>query len=87
MTNFLQKSSVSRAMMTGTLHDMDATRDQIMTLPSPPPTFQAFKFESRKTRIDWRLLHGVDVNPIVSSAPLSLIKQFTFRIISTTVVS
>ena len=75
MTSFLRISSVSHAM-TGTLHDMDATtRDQIMTLPWPPPTFQAFKFESRKTRIDWRLLHGVDVNPIVSSAPLSLIKN------------
>ncbi len=36
-------------------------------LVSPsPPAFQPFRFEPRRARIDWRLLHGVDVNNIVS---------------------
>ena len=29
------------------------------------PSFQPFRFESRRSRIDWRLLHGVDINNIV----------------------
>ena len=43
-------------------------RDQLIPMPTAPPTFAAFKFESRKTRIDWRLLHGVDINPIVGAS-------------------
>jgi hypothetical protein len=30
-------------------------------------TFHPFKFERRRSRIDWRLLQGVDINSIVSA--------------------
>lgn len=40
-------------------------RDQAMTAV-PAPAFPAFRFEPKRARIDWRLLHGVDINSIVS---------------------
>lgn len=43
-------------------------RDQAMT-SVPAPAFPAFRFEPKRARIDWRLLHGVDVNSIVSIPP------------------
>ena len=73
MTSYFQRTAtasgrLSMAYPYGDTHD--PFRDQqaplmTMTMPTAPPTFQAFKFEARKTRIDWRLLHGVDINPIV----------------------
>lgn len=39
-------------------------RDQTMQVA---PTFAPFKFEHKRTRIDWRLLHGVDINSVVST--------------------
>eukprot|EP00955_Chlamydomonas_euryale_P094042 364824-Chlamydomonas_euryale.AAC.7 len=46
-----------------------AERDQHAGWPTltAPPVFAAFKFEPRRSRIDWRVLHGVEVNPIVRS--------------------
>ena len=68
MTTYLRSAgalSPGRTMLSP-YFDAD-TRDQtLIQMPTAPPTFPAFKFESRKTRIDWRLLHGVDINPIVS---------------------
>ncbi len=61
--------------MTGTLgrsvvptydtYDFTQTRDQTMVTA---PTFVPFKFEPRRARIDWRMLHGVDVDMIVSAS-------------------
>jgi hypothetical protein len=31
-----------------------------------PITYMPFKFENRRVRIDWRLLHGVDIDKLVS---------------------
>ena len=76
MTTYFQRTAtasagrLSMAYPYGDTHD--PFRDQqaglmnmTTMMPTAPPTFQAFKFEARKTRIDWRLLHGVDINPIV----------------------
>lgn len=30
-----------------------------------PPLYVPFKFDSRRVRIDWRLLHGVDISKLV----------------------
>jgi hypothetical protein len=43
-------------------------RDQLQALADADGllvTYQPFKFESRRSRIDWRLLHGVDINKLV----------------------
>lgn len=51
---------------------MEAGRDQLhqqvvaISNSSLPVTYQPFKFENRRLRIDWRLLHGVDINRVVS---------------------
>lgn len=34
-----------------------------------PITYMPFKFENRRVRIDWHLLHGVDIDKLVSSRP------------------
>jgi hypothetical protein len=34
-----------------------------------PITYVPFKFENRRVRIDWRLLHGVDLDKLVSGRP------------------
>jgi hypothetical protein len=47
-------------------------RDQLQTLADAdelPITYLPFKFESRPSRIDWRLLHGVDINKLVGNGP------------------
>lgn len=51
---FDARAAVSRdqQQMPGAVHDL-------------PVTYQPFKFESRRLRIDWRLLHGVDINKLV----------------------
>lgn len=45
----------------------DVLRDQTQTMVKAP-SFMPFKFEPRRARIDWRLLHGVDINTIVRCA-------------------
>lgn len=44
-------------------------RDQAASQPVVPDDLELlhapFKFESKRCRIDWRMLHGVDVNKIV----------------------
>jgi hypothetical protein len=55
-------------------------RDQLQTLVEAdglPVTYQAFKFESRRSRIDWRLLHGVDINKLVSTNPTTPLRHIT----------
>eukprot|EP00983_Pelagomonas_calceolata_P107029 1159300-Pelagomonas_calceolata.AAC.7 len=49
-------------------NDVTGNIDQGLTSPAlaSQPAFPPFKFEPRRTRIDWRLLHGVDINNIVS---------------------
>ncbi|KAG2493967.1 hypothetical protein HYH03_007896 [Edaphochlamys debaryana] len=47
-------------------------RDQTMT---PAPTFPPFKFEPRRSRIDWRLLHGVDINSMVRDVDLDTLEK------------
>lgn len=32
-----------------------------------PITYMPFKFENRRVRIDWRLLHGVDIDKLVGA--------------------
>jgi hypothetical protein len=43
-------------------------RDQYSPMEGTPFTFPAFKFESRRVRVDWRLLNGVDVQRVVRPA-------------------
>ena len=45
--------------------DYTAVRDQTTMVAAP--TFVPFKFEPRRARLDWRMLHGVDINMIVSN--------------------
>lgn len=47
----------------------DQLQQQIATAScsSLPVTYLPFKFENRRLRIDWRLLHGVDITKLVSS--------------------
>ncbi len=33
-----------------------------------PVTYMPFKFESKRSRLDWRMLHGVDVHKVVGAA-------------------
>ena len=40
-------------------------RDQFMPPLQPVVSFSPFKFEPRRVRVDWRLLHGVDTNKVV----------------------
>ena len=44
--------------------DYAGMRDQSQTAVSAP-TFQPFKFEPKRARIDWRLLHGIDIHAMV----------------------
>lgn len=43
--------------------DFGTVRDQ-QAVPAAP-TFQPFKFEPKRARIDWRLLHGIDIHAMV----------------------
>ena len=37
-----------------------------------PPTYPPFQFHGHRSRIDWRVLHGIDVDEVVSDpCPLS----------------
>ncbi|WIA11315.1 hypothetical protein OEZ85_011438 [Tetradesmus obliquus] len=53
-------------------------RDQLQTLAYAdglPVTYQPFKFESRRSRIDWRLLHGVDINKLIRDTDLDTLER------------
>lgn len=67
-TNFFNSrnvmSSVGRGLAYLGTGDLMEPRDQVTMMPAP--SFPPFKFEPRRARIDWRLLHGVDINSIVS---------------------
>lgn len=52
--------------------NLTAERDQVQLGCSLPVTYQPFKFDSRRFRIDWRLLHGVDIHKVVSSGHAGL---------------
>ncbi len=68
MTTFFASKHFQQHTTRSTYFDPnDIQRDQTVTLTTAP-TFPAFKFEARRARIDWRLLHGVDINPIVSKS-------------------
>jgi zinc finger protein DZIP1 len=59
-----QMGYLTSTLAGGTLDLLDVPKiDQTI---APPPAFQPFRFERRRARIDWRLLHGVDINNIVS---------------------
>ena len=47
---------------------------ELVASPLPPITVPAaaFRFDKRRLKIDWRLLHGVDVNRVVCFCPLTL---------------
>lgn len=63
-----QMGYLTSTLAGGALDLFDAPKmDQTMA-PPPPPAFQPFRFEPRRARIDWRLLHGVDINNIVGVA-------------------
>ncbi|EFJ50393.1 hypothetical protein VOLCADRAFT_88956 [Volvox carteri f. nagariensis] len=47
-------------------------RDQTMT---SAPSFPPFKFESRRARIDWRLLHGIDINAMMRDVDLDTLEK------------
>ncbi|KXZ55055.1 hypothetical protein GPECTOR_3g213 [Gonium pectorale] len=47
-------------------------RDQTMV---SAPTFPPFKFEHRRARIDWRLLHGIDINSMVRDVDLDTLEK------------
>lgn len=64
MTATLGRTTLQSTLAGGTL-DLLQTHDQ--TPAFPPPAFPPFRFEPRRARIDWRLLHGVDINTIVSA--------------------
>jgi hypothetical protein len=44
-----------------------------------PITYMPFKFENRRVRIDWRLLHGVDVDKLVGSTLQQHAQHFAYR--------
>ncbi|KAG1653769.1 hypothetical protein FOA52_006499 [Chlamydomonas sp. UWO 241] len=48
-------------------------RDQ--SLVGAAPVFPPFKFEPRRSRIDWRMLHGVDINPIIRDVDLDTLER------------
>ncbi|WIA31397.1 hypothetical protein OEZ86_002296 [Tetradesmus obliquus] len=53
-------------------------RDQLQTLADAdglPVTYQPFKFDSRRSRIDWRLLHGVDINKLIRDTDLDTLER------------
>ncbi|GAX82377.1 hypothetical protein CEUSTIGMA_g9805.t1 [Chlamydomonas eustigma] len=78
MTSFFPKhSTITLGRSMNGFVDLDfASRDQNVTL-NAAPTFPAFKFESRRARIDWRLLHGVDINPIIRDVDLDTLEKVT----------
>ncbi|GFR48246.1 hypothetical protein Agub_g10109 [Astrephomene gubernaculifera] len=47
-------------------------RDQTMTAA---PTFPPFKFEARRARIDWRLLHGIDISAMMRDVDLDTLEK------------
>ncbi|KAJ9523881.1 hypothetical protein QJQ45_020074 [Haematococcus lacustris] len=51
----------------------DLPRDQLASLP--PPAFSPFRFEVKRARIDWRLLHGVDLNAIIRDVDLDTLER------------
>ncbi|KAL6752459.1 hypothetical protein V8C86DRAFT_2753936 [Haematococcus lacustris] len=51
----------------------DLPRDQLASLP--PPSFSPFRFEVKRARIDWRLLHGVDLNTIIRDVDLDTLER------------
>lgn len=63
MTTTVGRTTLTSTLAGGTLDLLDLPRDQ--TPAAPPPAFPPFRFEPRRSRIDWRLLHGVDINAIV----------------------
>lgn len=71
MTSYVAQRSASlgRSVGMGAYYGDVGTLDLPMrdqSLTAGAPVFPAFRFESRRSRIDWRVLHGIDVNPIVS---------------------
>lgn len=61
--NPLQHSSGARGASADITTAADG-RDQELGLDLPI-TYMPFKFENRRVRIDWRLLHGVDIDKLV----------------------
>lgn len=60
-----QQQRGSRADITaGDLRDQE--QQELLQLSMELPiTYMPFKFENRRVRIDWRLLHGVDIDKLV----------------------
>eukprot|EP00201_Polytomella_parva_P011064 CAMPEP_0175055438 /NCGR_PEP_ID=MMETSP0052_2-20121109/10079_1 /TAXON_ID=51329 ORGANISM="Polytomella parva, Strain SAG 63-3" /NCGR_SAMPLE_ID=MMETSP0052_2 /ASSEMBLY_ACC=CAM_ASM_000194 /LENGTH=446 /DNA_ID=CAMNT_0016320281 /DNA_START=21 /DNA_END=1358 /DNA_ORIENTATION=+ len=42
---------------------------------TPAPSFPPFKFEPKRSRIDWRLLHGVDLNSVVRDVDIETLER------------
>eukprot|EP00775_Hariotina_reticulata_P007380 gene7380-7589_t len=59
----------------------DAGRDQAVLAAGFSSTaplqlqYPPFRFEQRRMRIDWRLLHGVDVNKLIRDTDLDTLEQ------------
>ncbi|KAG2425377.1 hypothetical protein HXX76_013791 [Chlamydomonas incerta] len=54
--------------------DHTGLRDQMATMTTAP-TFPPFKFEPRRARIDWRLLHGIDINSMMRDVDLDTLEK------------
>lgn len=66
--NHLQHGSCISSRPDTTIADArDQEQQDLMHLSLDLPiTYMPFKFENRRVRIDWRLLHGVDIDKLVS---------------------
>lgn len=59
---------ISRPDITTTADARDQKQQELVQLSLELPiTYMPFKFENRRVRIDWRLLHGVDIDKLVST--------------------
>jgi hypothetical protein len=67
----LQHSGVmSRPDITATADARDQQQQDLLRISMDLPiTYMPFKFENRRVRMDWRLLHGVDIDKLVSGRP------------------
>eukprot|EP00198_Chlamydomonas_reinhardtii_P000413 XP_001689748.1 predicted protein [Chlamydomonas reinhardtii] len=54
--------------------DHTGLRDQMATTTTAP-NFPPFKFEPRRARIDWRLLHGIDINSMMRDVDLDTLEK------------
>ncbi|KAG2430772.1 hypothetical protein HYH02_013611 [Chlamydomonas schloesseri] len=54
--------------------DHTGLRDQMATMTTAP-NFPPFKFEPRRARIDWRLLHGIDINSMMRDVDLDTLEK------------